>query len=154
MVRIRIEDVPAQTVAVVRRQVPTVSLPAFFAEAAAAIEAAVLAAGGVVAGPLFGWYHEAPGGGHVDVSAGFAVAGLPVGDLGEVQVLVRPGSLAAVALHVGPYDALADTYRELGVWLDTRQLDPAEEVWEEYLSDPEADPDPATWETRLVRPLV
>lgn len=154
MAQIRIEEVPAQPVAVVRRQVPVTALPAFFAEAAATIEAAVTAAGGVVAGPLFGWYHEPPTGVVVDVSAGFAVAGLSVGDLGEVEVRVRPAALAAVALHVGPYHALADTYRELDVWLDTRQLDPAEEVWEEYLSDPEADPDPATWETRLVRPLV
>ena len=154
MARIRIEEIPAQPVAVVRRQVPVTELPAFFAEAAATVEAAVAGAGGVVAGPLFGWYHEPPAGAAVDVSVGFAVAGLPVGDLGEVEVLVRPGALAAVALHVGPYDALADTYRELGVWLDTRQLDPADEFWEEYLSDPEADPDPATWETRLVRPLV
>lgn len=154
MTRIRIEEVPAQPVAVVRRQVPVTALPAFSAEAAGTIEAAVAAAGGVVAGPLFAWYHEPPAGAVVDVSAGFVVAGLSVGDLGEVEVRVRPGALAAVALHVGPYDTLADTYRELDVWLDTRQLDPSDEIWEEYLSDPEADPDPATWETRLVRPLV
>lgn len=153
MARIRVEEVPPQIVAVQRRQVAVAGLPAFIGGAAAAVEDAVGRAGGVVAGPLFGWYHAAPAD-VADVSVGFVVAGLPVGDLGDVEVVLRPGSLAAVALHVGPYGALEETYRELEVWLDTRQLDPSDELWEEYLSDPEADPDPTTWQTRLVRPLV
>lgn len=153
MAWIRVEDVPARVVAVVRAQLPAAGAAALLGSSAATIEAAVLAAGGVVAGPLFAWYH-APLGADAPVSVGVAVVNLGVGDLGDVDVVRRPGGLAAVALHVGPYDALADTHRELDVWLNDRQLDPAEEFWEEYLSDPEADPDPTTWETRLVRPLT
>jgi effector-binding domain-containing protein len=154
MLHITVEDVPSQTVAVVRRLVRLNELPGFFGEAFVSVEAAVERAGGVVAGPPFGWYHDTPTD-EVDVSAGFVVTGLAEGPLdGNVEVAKRPGGLAAVVLHIGPYDAMEETYRELGVWLNTRQLDAGAECWEEYLSDPEADPDPATWETRVVRPLV
>jgi effector-binding domain-containing protein len=154
MEHIRVEDVPTRLVAVVRRQVPVDGIAGFYGEAAAAVEAAVEHAGGVIAGAMFGWYHATPTD-VVDLSVGFPVTSLPVGGLGgEVEVEQRPGGLAAVVLHIGPYDALPETYRQVDVWLNTRQLDPSPECWEEYLSDAESDPDPETWETRLVRPLV
>ena len=154
MTHIRVEEVPARLVAVVRREVPVTALAAFYADAAAAVEEAVSGAGGVIAGPLCGWYHAMVDG-TFDLSAGFPVAGLAVGPLdGEVLVRQRPGGMAAVALHLGPYDTLQDTYRAVDVWLNDRQLDASDEDVEEYLSDPGADPDPATWETRVVRPLV
>lgn len=154
MEHIGIEDVPARLVAVVRRTVPVDGLGPFYVEATAAVEKAVERAGGVLAGPLFGWYHES-GAEVVDVSAGFPVSGLSIGVLdGEVEIELRAGGLAAVVVHTGPYDALPELYRKVRAWIDARQLDPSPECWEEYLTDGDTNPDPATWETRLVRPLV
>lgn len=154
MEHIRVEEVPSRLVAVVRRQVPVDVITQFVSESATAAEAAVEHAGGVIAGALFAWYHGAPSD-VVDVSVGFPVTGLPVGGLaGGVEVEQRPGGLAAVVLHIGPYDTLPETYRQLDVWLNTRQLDPSAECWEEYLSDEGAGLDPEAWETRLVRPLI
>ena len=154
MSRIRIEELPEQAMALVSARVALGGLPAFFGRAATAVEQAVQEAGGVVTGPLVGWFHPMPGAAAA-VSAGFAVRGVPFGSLApDVEVVRRPGGLTAVALHVGPYDTLEQTHRELGVWITGRQLDVAEDWWEEYVSDPAADPDPQAWETRVVRRLV
>ena len=64
----------------------------------------------------------------------------------------RPGGRAAVAVHVGPYEGLADTWGRLLGWLAEQGLQPGPEMWEEYLSPPEGDP--ATWRTRLVALLA
>ena len=153
MAQMSVMDVPAQHVAVVRRTVEMSELPTFFAEAFGAVAAAVARAGGVVVGAPFGWYHGIPAE-TVDVAAGFPVSEIDVGALeGDVEVVERPGSLAATAMHLGSFETLADTYRELEAWLRERQLDQAAHNWEEYLSDPEAQPDPGTWETRIVWPL-
>lgn len=85
----------------------------------------------------------------VDVAVGYPVDGLAPGDLADgVVVTDRPGGLAAVALHEGTTEDLADVYRELSVWLRDRALDVGGERWEEYLGD-DAEP-----QVRIVWPLA
>lgn len=154
MARMKVEDVPRQMVAVVRRTMPADGLVGFFDSVLGAVAAAVQRAGGSLAGAPFGWYRGATGE-TVDVAAGFPVMDVQPGSLeGDVEVVERPGGLAAVADHIGPYDTIGDTYRLLSVWFNDRQLDPAAENWEEYLTDPQAQLDPADWETRIVWPLA
>jgi effector-binding domain-containing protein len=153
MLQISLAEVPAQSVAVVRKTVQMSELSGFYSTALGTVAAAVGNAGGVVTGPAFGWYHGIPTD-SVDVAAGFPVSGLAEGSLaGDVEVLERPACLAASAIHVGSFEMLAETYRELAAWLNDRQLDRAEHSWEEYLSDPQTQPDPADWQTRIVWPL-
>jgi effector-binding domain-containing protein len=153
MSQIGLTEVAAQQVAVIRRTIQMSELGAFYTAVLGAVSAAVQRAGGAVAGPPFGWYHGTPTD-TADVAGGFPVSGLAEGALdGEVAVLERPACLAAAALHIGPFETLADTYRELDAWLNDRQLDRAEHSWEEYLSDPETQPDPEDWQTRIVWPL-
>ncbi|HQR28351.1 MAG TPA: GyrI-like domain-containing protein [Nocardioides sp.] len=143
-------EVPTQTVAVLRRVVPMSELTGFFGEAFGVVAGALAAAGGQIAGPPFGWYHGMPTD-TVDVSVGFPVAGDVHTPDGGVVVQERPGGRAVVGVHVGPYDAMEQTYRELQAWLGERALVPREDMWEEYLSEPVGDP--ATWQTRIVTPL-
>lgn len=153
MSHMTVSDLPDQLVAVIRRTVPMAELGTFYDDALGAVAGAVQRAGGTLGGPAFGWYHGMPTE-TVDVAGGFPVTGLAEGPLdGDVVVLQRPGGLSAVAVHVGPMDTLAATYRELEAWLRDRQLDRAEQSWEEFLTDPASQPDPATWETRIVWPL-
>jgi effector-binding domain-containing protein len=56
--------------------------------------------------------------------------------------------------HVGPYEALAQTYEQLTAWARAEGLPLAEGMWESYLSDPGAEPDPSTWRTLIVWPLA
>ena len=73
-------------------------------------------AGGRVSGPPFGWYHGVPTD-VVDVSAGFPVAGDVHTPEGDVVIEERPGGRAVVAVHVGPYDTIEDTYAVVMSWM-------------------------------------
>lgn len=100
----------------------------------------------------------------VDMAADLVVqAGVPlrepvVGD-GEVEAGVLPGGRYVTAVHVGPYDALADATAALLAWAEEHHLrfdthpSDAGEVWggrlEWYETDPREHPDPSTWVTRL-----
>jgi effector-binding domain-containing protein len=110
--------------------------------------------------PMTVYYDTAPSG-----RTRFAVA-VPVVDPrrpiardGAIQLITRPAMRARQFLHVGPYEGLADTYRQITDWMlehgdmqrpdDWAQCMP---MWEEYLSDPEVVPR-SELETRIVLPL-
>jgi effector-binding domain-containing protein len=151
---IAITEVPSQLVAMERKTIPMDGFPEFFDRVFGEVIAAVNAARGTVAGPPFGWYHGMPAD-TADVAAGFPVGGMAEGPLqGDIAVVQRPGGRAAVAMHVGPYETLAQSYEQVQRYIaEHDELVPRDEMWEEYLTDPEAEPDPATWQTRIVQPL-
>ena len=145
-----LEEVPATTVATLRRTVPVADLPGFFDSAFSHVAGAVADAGGEVGPPPFGWYHGMPTD-TVDVSVGFPVVG-DVHELGGgVGLHERPAVRAAVGIHVGPYDGLGATYARMQQWVAEQGLAASGEMWEEYLSPPEGDP--STWRTRVVIPV-
>lgn len=112
-------------------------LPGFFGPTFGVVAAAIEACGGVIAGPPFGWYHGRPGE-TVDVAAGFPIEGWD-GDSDQVKVSQRAAGRAVTAIHVGPYDAMAETYAALRDWCKEQNVTVAEDMWEEYLTGPEAD---------------
>lgn len=146
--------VEPQLVVIERQTVSMDAMTAFFDRVFGEIVAAVAAGGGTIVGPPFGWYHGMPTE-TVDVAAGFPVQGLPVGSLaGELVVVERPGGQAAVTVHVGPYDTLAKSYERVAQYVaEETDLVARDEMWEEYLTDPSTEPDPATWQTRVVLPV-
>jgi effector-binding domain-containing protein len=56
-------------------------------------------------------------------------------------------------MHVGPYERLGSTYGELMAWAAAEGHRLAGQMWESYLSDPRAEPDPAGWQTLITWPL-
>ncbi len=145
-----LEEVPATTVATLRRTVPVAELKGFFDSAFTHVAGAVADADGYVAAPPFAWYHGMPAE-TVDVSAGFPLIGDVHTPTGGVVLHERPGGRAVVGVHVGSYETLERTYAGLLAWMSARRLTPRDEMWEEYLTEPEGDP--ATWRTRLVVPV-
>lgn len=152
MTDIRITDHQEQRTAVVRDQVAVDALPAFFQRAFNAAMGQAQAQGLQVTGPPFGKYYGMPGE-TVDVEAGFPVSG-PVSAADGVIAGTLPAGRVVEALHVGPYDTLADTYGEVERWIDERSLRAVDVMWEAYLTDPGEQPDPATWQTLLCVPLA
>ncbi|ACL40056.1 transcription activator effector binding [Pseudarthrobacter chlorophenolicus A6] len=141
-----------QPVAVVREQVRMDELPEFFGRAFASVMAAAQRQGAAPAGPPFARYHGMPGE-TVDVEAGFPIAGgFTTADGVEAGTL--PETDALEALHSGPYDTLQHTYGAIQQQMQADGLIPADTMWEYYLSDPEKEPDPATWQTRVVWPVA
>jgi len=151
---IEVAEVDGQRVAFVRRVLPMAEIRGFFDTVFGTVMEAVAGAGGTVAGPPFGWYHGIPGE-TVDVAAGFPVTGIDPGAVDGTEAVVedRAGGRAVVALHVGPYDGLADSYGQVVAWMGERGLQSRGDVWEEYLTDPSVEPDASRWQTRLVLPV-
>ena len=145
-------DLEPQIAAAVRGELPVSELPSFFGRAFTAVWAAVEEAGASVAGPPFGYYPSMPTD-VVVVEAGFPVS-TRIEPSGEVHPLELPGGRAVVTVHVGPYETMAQTYTELQQWMADQGFQPAGAAWECYLSDPQTEPDPAKWNTRIVWPVL
>jgi effector-binding domain-containing protein len=144
-------DLPPQHTAVVRGTVPLAALPAFLQHAFGAVMQALASHHLAPAGEPFAYYHGAPTT-TVDVEAGCPVA-QPWTASGDVTPSQLPGGRVAMALHIGPYETMVETYHQLTDWMASQHLAPAESMWEVYLSDPRAEPDPATWQTRIYWPV-
>ena len=139
--------------AVVHEVVPMPDLPAFFARALSAVVAATAEQGVAPVGPPFALYHGMPGPQGVDVEAGFPVTG-EVHAAGAVVASRLPGGRVATAVHIGPYERLSDTYTAVCDEIVSAGLHPADQMWEEYLSDPATQPDPQTWRTVVHWPAM
>jgi effector-binding domain-containing protein len=148
----RVVELEPQEAIAVRGDVTIADLPTFFEEAFAAAAAAAEASGVEIVGPPFGFYPEMPTD-TVVVEAGFPVSAA-VETAGDAHRLVLPGGRAVRAVHVGPYETMETTYAELRSWMAEHGHVPAASVWESYLSDPRAEPEPATWRTGIIWPIA
>jgi effector-binding domain-containing protein len=102
------------------------------------------------AGMPFARYHPTSDD-RFEVEAGFP-ASTPTSGGGDVEPSDLPGGLAAVAVHIGPYDAMQPTYEALRVWVQERGGETLGDAWEVYLTDPGDQPDPGSWRTEVVQP--
>jgi effector-binding domain-containing protein len=142
---------PQEAIAV-RGEIPMAELPAFFARAFHEAAEAAGACGVEIVGPPFGFYPEMPTD-TVTVEVGFPVSA-PAEAHGEAHRLVLPGGRTVQTIHVGPYDTLERTYGDLLAWMTEQGLQPGGEMWECYLSDPQAEPDASRWRTKINWPLA
>jgi effector-binding domain-containing protein len=145
-----VELEPQEAIAV-RGDVAIAELPQFFERAFHEAADAAGASGVQIVGPPFGFYPEMPTD-TVAVEAGFPVSA-PAETHGNAHRFVLPGGRAVQAIHVGPYDTMETTYRALQSWMVEQGLHPSVGMWECYLSDPQAEPDPANWQTRIIWPV-
>ena len=137
--------------AVVRDAMAMSDFPSFFARAFGAVAAAVAGQGLEIVGEPFALFPIAPAD-VVEVAAGFRVsaAAEPAGDVVPLEL---PAGRCVTTVHVGPYESMDKTYEEMRGWMAAHGLTPAAHLWEVYLSDPGAEPDPSTWRTQIVWPV-
>lgn len=152
MAEIRMTEHQAQVTAVVRERVPVADLPQFFGRALHQAMSAVQAQGRHPVGPPFSLYHGMPTDA-VDVEAGFPVD-RPITAVDGVTPGSLPAGTVAEAIHVGPYESLTETYDAVLAHIQEQGLTPSSDMWEVYLSDPEQEPDPATWRTQIFWPVA
>lgn len=146
-----VELEPQEAIAV-RGELPIAELPRFFERAFDEAARAASESGVEIVGPPFGFYPEMPTE-TVTVEAGFPVSS-PTEAHGDAHRIVLPGGRAVQTTHVGPYDTMEKTYNDLQSWMADQGVEPAVGMWESYLSDPEVEPDPTTWRTRIIWPLA
>lgn len=151
MTDIRITEHDEQPTAGRRETVPMGELTQFFGRAFSETMAVLQSQGTHPTGPPFGKYYGTPTA-VVDVEAGFPVAAAIV-PAGGVVPGALPGGKVVEAIHIGPYDTMEETYAEIERYVADAGLTPGAVMWESYLSDPETEPDPATWRTRICWPV-
>ena len=147
----RVELEP-RTMLGVHERVKMADLTEYFARAFDMSAAALAEQGLAPAGPPLALYHGMPTD-TVDVTAGFPVAGAARGTA-AVVVTELPAGDAITSIYTGPYDGMTRTYDQIASWLKEQDLTTGADMWEEYLTGPDTDPDPATWQTRIVFPLA
>jgi AraC family transcriptional regulator len=148
--KIEIRMLRSHKTASVREVVRQDDLAAAMGRMFQAVNQAVARQGVEKDGALYARYHSF--GDSVDLEAGVPVktAIQPDGD-------VRPGELpsgpAAIAVHAGPYETLAETYQAIETWLSGTGRAASGPPWEIYLTDPSVEPEPAKWLTEVIFPL-
>lgn len=148
----RIVHTVEQPTAVVHEHVPMAGLTEFFGRAFGTVMSAAQAQNVQLTGPPFALYRGMPAE-TVDVEAGFPVGPGFRGTEGVAQGAL-PESDAFEAIHFGPYDTLGVTYGAIQERMGAEGFTPSDTMWEYYLSDPATQPDPATWQTRVVWPVA
>jgi effector-binding domain-containing protein len=78
---------------------------------------------------------------------------LTVGGSGGRDCVVLDACRAVMVSHFGDYSTLGDAHFALGEFVRRERLETAGLCWEEYATDPGAEPDPAKWETRVYWPV-
>lgn len=150
MADIEITEHPEQHTAGVREKVPMAGLTDFFSRAFTDTMNVLQAQGISPTGAPFGKYYGRPDA-MVDVEAGFPVAAA-ITPAGAVAPGILPGGSVVEAIHVGSYDTMESTYSEIERYFADAKLTPGDVMWESYLTDPEAEPDPAKWRTQICWP--
>jgi AraC family transcriptional regulator len=101
-------------------------------------------------GPPFAYYHSWSDD-ETDMEVGFPISGEGI-TKGRIKPFQLPAVKAAVAMHLGPYDKLMDTYNEILEWMKANGKRPAGHMWEEYLNSPDEVPADKLM-TRLIWPF-
>ncbi len=84
-------------------------------------------------GPPIAYYHSWSND-RTDLECGFPVAAAKTD--GRIRALTLPAVRAVEAMHVGPYQALMETYTKMDGFMRAHGYEPASYMWEVYLNDP------------------
>ena len=88
----------------------------------------------------------------IDLECGMPVTS-PMEGEGRVKAGELPGGTVATVTHMGPYEALRQTWAALTEWMGAQGLQPAGAPWEVYVTDPGAEPDQSKWRTDIFFPV-
>ena len=113
----------------------------------------VLAAQGITpTGPWFTHHLKVP-----DKTFDFEIC-LPVDVDVKPEGRVAMGEIRAArtarTTYRGDYGGLGEAWGRFMQWINSEGATPAPDLWEVYVSGPEAGPNPADWQTQLNRPLI
>ena len=141
-----------QEAAVIPFRIPRAQIREVMGPGIQELRATLAAQGLAPAGPVFSHHFR------LDPEVFDFEVGIPVVRPVKAQGRVRPGRLPAATVarttFRGPYEGLGPAWGAFDAWLAAEGHQAAQDLWECYRLGPESDPDPAAWETDLVRPLV
>ncbi len=141
---------PVQPTLAVRTRCSVKALPQVLGPAWGAIMQYAGRKGVQPAGPPYVAYHNIDMQ-DLDLEIGFPFSEKLAGE-GEILAGETPAGKAAMRLHVGPYDQIAQAYEALQKWIVTNGYAPTGVAYEFYLNDPRATA-PADLQTQVLFPL-
>jgi effector-binding domain-containing protein len=127
-------------------------MPTFMGPAIAELQKVLADQALAPAGPMFSFHHRMPGD-TFDFEVGFPTA-TPVARAGRVHRFEIPASQTLRTTYHGPYEGLAEAWRDFLALVDQSGRTAQACFWESYLAGPETSPDSSTWRTQLNRPVV
>jgi AraC family transcriptional regulator len=145
------QELQPQPALIVKRRVARSEIAATIAESLGKTFPYALQNGLAIAGRPFVRYSDV-GPGRMTMETGTPLAA-PAPGVGEIEAITLPGGPAAVAVHMGPYDTLQDTYAAMERWMQQQGVRAAGAPWESYITDPAEHPDPANWRTDVFWPI-
>ena len=147
-----ITQTTAQHTACIHLNIPRAEMMHVFGPAIQELVATLSAQGMPPAGAAFA-HHLRMSPGIFDFEVGFTTPN-PVTPAGRVKPGRWPAQKVARTTYHGPYDGLPAAWGEFTAWMKTNGLAQAEDLWEHYVTGPHSNPDPTTWRTELIRPLI
>jgi effector-binding domain-containing protein len=149
---VTVENVPAQTYVVLPGRVPLEDLMQVIPARIEETGGWVFANGGPTGSPMarVGMPEDD---GAVEVEVGWPVAGA-ADPPAPLELVTYPATRAVVHQHVGPYEGLMETYRELSAAIAAAGLTPSGPARESYDTNPQEQPDPQQWVTSIVWPIA
>jgi DNA-binding transcriptional MerR regulator len=147
---VSLRSLPARTVAGIGGEVDHAHVLAWYDEAMAELDAAVV--GNEVAGPPGGRYaNELFTVGRGEVLVYRSVTEPP--SSGRVGPVALPPVELATTVHHGPHDGIDVTYGRLGRWVVEHALAVDGPIYETYLLGPRDNPTPGSWRTEIGWPI-
>ena len=146
------KQVESQHVLTIRTSTTVDKIPELLGELFGEVYAHIQQHGQQPAGMPFSMYHSMVGG-TVDFEPGIPVAS-PLEGAGRVQAGELPSGTVATVTHMGPYEALGQTWVALMEWIGSQDLQPAGPPWEVYVTDPGKEPDQSKWRTDIFFPVL
>lgn len=148
----RIVESPAQQTAVIHLTVPRSEIQQVMGPGIQEVMTTLAAQGIAPTGPWFSRHFRIePATFDFEISVPVS---RPVAPTGRVRPGALPAARVARAVFRGPYEGLGAAWGELKGWIAAQGLKEAPTLWEVYLTDPGANPDPSTWRTELNQPLA
>ena len=145
------KELQPQPALIVKRRVARSEIAATIAESLGKTYPYALQNGLAIAGRPFVRYSDV-GPGLMTMETGTPLAA-PAPGVGEIEAITLPGGAVAVAVHMGPYDTLQDTYAAIERWMQQQGVKSGGSPWESYITDPAEHPDPANWRTDIFWPI-
>jgi len=141
-----------QLTAVIHLIVPRAEISLVMGPAIAEIMSIITAQGATITGPFFSYHQKRPTD-IFDFEVGFPVS-QPITAAGRVKMSKLPAVKVVRTIYQGGYEGLGAAWGEFCKWIEAKELNVQESLWECYLTDPESNPDTDTWRTELNRPLT
>ena len=145
------QELQPQPALVLKRRIARAEIAATIAEGLGKTYPYALQNSLAIAGRPFARYSDV-GPGLMTIEVGTPLAA-PAAGVGDIQAITLPGGPAAVAVHMGAYDKLQDTYAAIERWMQEHGVRAAGAPWESYITDPAEHPDPANWRTDVYWPI-